>query len=122
MATRKSRSHRSAISARDIFDNGAPAVAELCIDMALRGNIGAMKLVLERSIPIAKERPVDVRLPDLSSADACANALMGVVKALSAGELRIGEAASIAGLIDSQRRNLETRELESRLKALEGRK
>ncbi len=102
-----------------MFEDEAETIGRRAIEMALGGDTLAMKLVLERLVPLRRGRPVQFELPAIhTSADVVA-AIGQVLRATAAGDLTPDEAATVAGILDAKRRAIETVEFEGRLEALE---
>ena len=94
------------------------AITRVAIEKALAGDSLALRLVLGRIVPPRKSRPVRVAPPSIKTAfdvvSACfSHGLVGN------GLLAPDEGATIAALLDLQRKALETYEIELRLQALE---
>jgi len=104
------------------MEGGAEAIARKIVDMAKTGDMSAARLVLERLVPPAKERPIFLALPDTGSAEGVAQAQAAILQAVAAGDLLPGEAATLAGIVEARRKALETQELEQRISALEDKK
>lgn len=114
--------NRVTLVALAAMEEGAAAIAKKIVEMAKQGDMSAARLVLERLVPPAKERPVFVALPDTGSAEGIAEAQQTVLQAVAAGELLPGEGAMLAGIVEARRKAVETLELEQRISALEGKK
>jgi len=74
---------------------------------------------LDRVAPPRRGRPVALALPDVRSPTGVTDALAAVVAAMSSGMISAEEATAIVAVIESQRRAIETEELEARLLAIE---
>ncbi|MBL8374912.1 DUF5681 domain-containing protein [Accumulibacter sp.] len=118
----KGSRNRVTLVALAAMEEGADAIARKIVDMAKEGDISAARLVLERLVPPAKERPIFLNLPDTSSANGVAQAQSAILQAVAAGDLLPGEAATLAGIVEARRKAVETLELEQRISALEGKK
>jgi hypothetical protein len=90
--------------------------------LAKGGDMTAARLVLERLVPPAKERPIFLALPSTETADGIAEAQQAILQAVAAGDLLPGEGATMAGIVEARRKAVETLELEQRITALEGKK
>ena len=77
------------------------------------------RLCIERLVPISRERALPVRIPAAQDALQITIALQAVFDGLAAGQLTASEAQKLAGLLENQRRAIETGDLEERLQALE---
>ncbi|HVP45419.1 MAG TPA: hypothetical protein VMT32_02505, partial [Bryobacteraceae bacterium] len=65
------------------------------VEMAKAGDTTALRLVLERLIPPARERHLALKLPRVETAADATKALGAVLDAVAAGELTLGEGQSI---------------------------
>ena len=118
----KGSRNRVTLVALAAMEEGADAIARKVVDLAKEGDISAARLVIERLVPVAKERPIFLSLPDTGSAEGVAQAQAAILQAVAAGDILPGEAATLAGIVEARRKALETQELEQRISALEGKK
>jgi len=102
-----------------LMEAGAKDIAAAVIDAAKRGDIAAARIVLDRLIPPARERPVVLDLPPVTDTNGVAAAQAAILNAAASGAVLPSEAATLAGVVDARRRAIETVELEARLTALE---
>ena len=86
---------------------------------ALKADPTAMRLCMERLIPPAKAKNVRFPLPPLKTAPELMEAISGVMKAVTAGKLSPQEGESVARIIESQRKMMETEGYDARLRKLE---
>jgi hypothetical protein len=100
--------------------NSGELIAKL-VDMAKEGDMGAMRLVIDRLIPPVRENRLDVQLPDVTCISACSEAQAKILAAVASGELFPSEGDALSGLVENRRKALETSEIVDRLTALEGR-
>lgn len=112
--------NRVTLVALAAMEDGADAIARKVVEMAKGGDISAARLVLERLVPPVKERPIAISLPDTSTAEGVVEAQSAILRAVAAGELLPGEAATLSGIVEARRKALETQELEQRIRVLEG--
>lgn len=102
-----------------MMEGGAEQITQTIIDAAKAGDLSAARLVLERLAPPMRERPVTLDLPATDTATGISTAQAAILQAAADGELLPGEAATLAGILESRRKAFETQELESRITALE---
>lgn len=102
-----------------LLEGEADAITRVCIEAAKQGDMTAVRLILERLAPPARERPVNITLPNTSTINGLSEAQAAIVQAVAAGDLLPGEAATLANIIEARRKALETLELEQRIAALE---
>ena len=112
--------HRATQAALALLDGQAEALTRKAVDMALYGDVTALRLCLERIAPPRKDAPVTFALPAMTCARDAAHAAAAVLGAVSEGELTPTEGAHVMALVEAWRRTFETTELEARLAALEG--
>ena len=74
-----------------------------------------MRLCIERILPPCRERAVRFALPTIESAADISAAMQAVTSALAAGTITPGEAATIAAVVDTFVRAIETSDFERRL-------
>jgi hypothetical protein len=102
-----------------LLDGQAQALTQKAIDLALTGDMAALRLCLDRILPPRKDRPVTFTLPAIKSAQDAAAVVSAVLTAVAAGELTPADAAEIGKLVDSYVRAFETAERAERLDRLE---
>ena len=97
-----------------------PEVLDALVAKAKEGDIGAIKLILERIVPAL--RPVDATAPlNLLPEAGLAEQGRAVLAALASGQLPVNQAIGILQGLGSLAKLIETDELERRLAALEQR-
>jgi Family of unknown function (DUF5681) len=111
--------NRVCVLAQRLMDADAEAVILALLEAAKGGDVSAIKLVLERVAPLPRNRPVHFDVPAIATAADLGDAMNAVLQAVAGGELAPDEAASIASLIETRRRTIESVELEQRLVVLE---
>ena len=111
--------NKTTLAVQKLLDGEAEDLTRKAIELAKGGDMAALRLCLERICPPRKERPIALELPSIETPQDTVAAYAAVVDALGAGEITPGEAQVLAGLLDSQRRAIETTDIEERLKALE---
>lgn len=113
-----SRNRASLIQDR-MADGEAEAVLQAVLKAAKAGDTTAAKLLLDRMWPARKGRAVTLDLPALTTAGDVTLALSATIAAMAEGTLSPEEASTVAGVLEVQRRAIETEALEARLAALE---
>ena len=103
-----------------LLEGEAEALSRKAVDMALEGDIQALRLCMERILPRAKDAPIQrIELPTLDSAESVLEAISKVAAKLSAGEMLPSEASSICAVLGHYQRHYELTEIENRLQRLE---
>lgn len=112
--------HRATQLAEKLFKGGIEDIAAAVVEQAREGNMVAARIVLDKLIPNAKDRAVELPgMPDTSTAAGVSEAQQRILEAVAAGALTPSEAATLSGVVEARRRALETMDLESRIAALE---
>ncbi len=119
-AGRAKDSRNAALLALDAIGSEAGKdIMEAVVSAAKAGDMRAADILLRRLWPERKGRPVTLDLPAITAPGDIVAALRVITGAVSAGELSPDEGAAIAGILETQRRAVETVELERRLMVVE---
>ena len=102
-----------------IGEEAAAEVLGAAVTAAKGGDLGAASLILSRVWPARKGRPVVLDLPAMTCAADLPAALGAVAAAVAGGELTPEEGQAVAGVLEVQRRAIETANLDQRVAALE---
>jgi hypothetical protein len=111
--------HRAQAALDAIGEAGAAEVLQAVLQAAKGGDMRAASILLDRVWPTRKGRAVEVALPPVASAADLVPALAVVVAAMGRGEVTPEEARAMCAVLETQRRAVETAELEARIAALE---
>ncbi len=115
----KGTRNRTTMAVEALLEGQAEAIAGKAIELALEGDTVALRLVMERVAPLRRGKPVHFDFPPIEHAGDVSMALGSILKATARGELTPDEAVTIANVLESKRKALETLDLETRLAALE---
>lgn len=89
---------------------------------ARKGDMRAAWLVLSRTWPHRRGRPLILDLPPVETPAGLIQAHAALVAALSKGEITPDEAASVGSVLETQRKAIETHDHERRIRELEKKK
>ena len=115
----KGARNTTTVALENLLDGQAQALTQKAIDLALAGDITALRLCLDRILPVRKDRPVIFDLPPVNSPEDAAKIASAVLTAVATGELTPADASEIFKLIDTWVKAFETAELAERLERLE---
>ena len=115
----KGARNRATLLALAAMEGELDAIVRSVIDAAKRGDMTAARLVVDKLVPAAKDRPITIDLPQVVDIPTCLQAQATVVDAVASGDVLAGEGQMLSALIENQRRALETQHLEKRLMAIE---
>ena len=112
--------HKTTMAIQMLLDGDAERLTRKAVELALAGDVTALRMCMDRVAPVRKDAPIAFALPAMTCARDAAQAASAVLGAVSEGELTPAEGAHVMALVETWRRTFETTELEARLTALEG--
>lgn len=117
----KGRRHSVTLAVEALLEGEAEGLTRKAVEMAMGGDITALRLCLDRIAPTRRDRPVTVDLPPVERAADHAPALAAVANAVAEGDLTPAEGKALGDVLELHRRAIETAELEARITTLEER-
>jgi len=111
--------NQASIRMQELLEEKAEQLVNKAVEMALAGNIGALRLCLDRLAPAGKSLPLLCEMPRLEKAADAVDAMAGIASAATAGDVTADEAAKLAKVISLYVNALEAHEFEDRLVKLE---
>lgn len=115
----KGARNATTLALEELLDGEAEAITRKAIEQAKAGDHHALKLVLDRILPMRRGRPVPFDLPEIEGAADVTKGHGALLKACATGQLSPEEGALIASILDAKRRSIEVEEITRRLAALE---
>jgi hypothetical protein len=115
----KGSRNATTIALETLLDGQATALTQKAIDLALTGDMAALRLCLDRILPPRKDRPVTFALPPIESAQDAAATVSAVLEAVAAGDLTPADAGEISKLLETFVKVFEAAELAERVARLE---
>lgn len=103
----------------EAMEGHGEAIIKQCQVLALKGDPTAMRLCMERLVPVCRPWNNRFCLPPVKTATDLGPAWQSVLKQVSLGHLSPQDGGAVASVLESRRRAIETEELEVRLRALE---
>jgi hypothetical protein len=111
--------NRTTVVAQQLLESHAEPVIRKALMMAIQGDTAAMKLCMDRILPVCRELPVKLgKLPTATAAEV-SKSTQKVLQALAVGRLPMGQALTMSDLLEKRRRAIETEGLDERLRKLE---
>jgi hypothetical protein len=111
--------NKATLAIERLLDGQSEALTQKAVELALAGDMQALKLCLERICPPRKSRPIQIDLPMVETAADITAAQGAVIAAMANADITPDEANTIAGVLEAKRRSIETCELEGRIADLE---
>ena len=93
--------HRASLIAESLLDGECQRLTRQAIEMALGGDVQALKMCLERILPPARERPCSFKLPPISTAAEAAACMARVLEGMASGEILPAEGAALSATISA---------------------
>ncbi|TNC16430.1 hypothetical protein FF100_04070 [Methylobacterium terricola] len=116
----KGTRNRTTIAMQELLEGEAEKITRKAVELALLGDTVAIRLCMERLVPVRKDRHVQFDLPDIETAGDIPRATSALLKAVASGEITPAEAADIGRAVDAHLKAIETHELTERLNRLDG--
>lgn len=111
--------NRATLACEALLDGEAEAITQRAITAAMAGDMVAMRLCLERILPVRKDRPIAVELPAVAGARDLPSLMLAILQAVSTGEATPEEGHALAGIAAQTRQVFELADLDARVAALE---
>jgi hypothetical protein len=111
--------NRATLLAEQLLDGEAAAVTKKVLEMALSGDVVAVRLCLDRIIAPRRERPVQLALPAVRDAGDLGTAMAAVAGAAAHGMITPAEACELSHMLETYMRAVAAGDFERRLKQLE---
>jgi hypothetical protein len=111
--------NKATMAAQVLLEGDLEAITRVCVDKAKGGDMMACRLIIDKLIPNRRERYIDLQLPKLAGTAIIPQALAHTLEAVVLGKITPGEGQTVAGLLETYRKSMETTDLEVRVRALE---
>ena len=107
------------LALESLLDGQAQALTQKVIELALTGDLTALRICLDRILPPRKDRPVTFSFPAITTTVEAATTMSSILTAVAAGDITPAEASEISKLVDTYVKAVETTELAQRISRLE---
>jgi Family of unknown function (DUF5681) len=107
------------LALESLLDGQAKALTQKAVDLALSGDLIALRICLDRILPVRKNRPIEFALPALETIADAPKAMGAVTAAVARGEITVADAADVSRLVETYVRAIEASDLDKRLRQLE---
>ena len=113
--------NKSILEGRAVLEANTTRLLAKAVEFAMAGSQSALKLCVQRLVPILQERPVAVSLPADSTQEDLLAAHAKLVKSLATGEITPREAEVVSNILEAHRRTWESADLSRELTRVENR-
>ena len=111
--------NKATLLAEQLLDGEAEQLVQQVVNLAKKGDIQALRMCLERLIPIRKERSIELELPPARSMAEMAASYQSILAGVGEGRITPGEAQALSETLTNHARLLEAVDWERRLEQLE---
>jgi Family of unknown function (DUF5681) len=115
----KGSRNRATAALEKILDGDAEAILNKAVEMAKDGDPVAMRLCLDRLIPVRRDRPITFSLPPIERPADLTRATHALMQGVANGEITPSEAAELSKLVDAHVNAIKTADLAERLARIE---
>lgn len=119
---RRGSRNRASLAVESLLAGEVEQLTRRAVDVALAGDVGALKLCLDRLCPPRRDRAVTMRLPAIEAVSDLPRATAAVIAAVAAGTITPSEGEQLGRLVSAHAVTLHTVDFEARLRALEAEK
>ena len=107
------------MAAEALLDGQVEKLTQKAIDVALGGDIGALRICLERILPSRKDRHVYIELPAIETAEDALKASAAIVAGVADGVITPGEGSDLSNVLEKHLSAIRANSVEERLRQLE---
>ena len=111
--------NKATLFAQALLDGQTEKLVQTAVHKALKGDVPALRLCLDRLIVPLRERPVQVAIPAATNPAGIIPRPAIYLRGHHLGRADPGEAQPLATILEAQRRAMETAALDQRIVALE---
>lgn len=111
--------NKTTLALESQLEGAAEQLISKAMEMALNGDIAAMRLCLERILPVRRDRLIQIELPPIGTAGQVSSAVDTVFRAIGEGRITPVEGETITNILVHKMKAMQVEEIESRLEKLE---
>jgi len=109
------------LALQSLLEGEGEILTRKTIELALAGDRTALRVCMERLLPICRDRRVELELPSITSVTDICSCYQAILVAVSQGNLTIGEAEQLGRVVESAGKAFEAQDVSRRLAELEKR-
>jgi hypothetical protein len=111
--------NKASLLAQALLEGQSEKLVQKAIELALEGNVPALRTLIERLLPPKREQSISLDLPPITSPEDAKNAMATIFAALARGDLLPTEASQLAEMVDTYVATSEASDLARRLTEVE---
>jgi hypothetical protein len=121
MAGRPKGSHnKSTLAAITLLEGESEALTRKAVELALGGDIQALRLCLDRIVAPVRERPISISLPVIDGVEDAPAFTAALLEAVASGELKVAEASILFDLAEAHCEAIRLARRAERMRLLDG--
>lgn len=99
----KGSRHKITLAVESLLEGQAEALTQKAVELALEGDVTALRLCIDRIAPARKDAPIEVDLPAIIDETSSYKAMHAILMAVGRGEISPDEASKLLSLIEALR-------------------
>jgi hypothetical protein len=111
--------NKTTLLAEQLLEGEAECLTRTVVALAKKGNPAALRICLDRLLPVRKERPIHIELPLVQSAEDLSAGFRSIATAVAEGQITPGEGHTLSDVLFKQARVMELIDFERRVRELE---
>jgi hypothetical protein len=112
--------NKATLACAQMLEGESEELLRVAVNLAMKGNINALRLCLERIVPPRKERCINLELRPIASPQDLPIQFQDITAAIAEGRITPGEGESISNILSSHAQTLKLVEMDRRVAELEG--
>jgi hypothetical protein len=116
---RKGRRNKATLAMEALLEGSVEQLIAKAVGMALKGDVAAMRLCLERILPARKDRLICLDLPPIETGGHISGAVSAILTAISEGQLTPGEGEMMINILSVKTKILAGEDWERRVEKVE---
>src|ERR1035441_4838146 len=111
--------NKSTVACEQLLDGQSEQLTAKLLEMALDGNIQALRMCMDRAIPARKERCINLELRPIANLQDLPIQFQDITSAIGDGRITPGEGESLSNILTSHAQTMERVNTDQRIAALE---
>jgi len=114
--------NRSTVLMEELLEGQSEVLISMLINLALSGNVAALRLCLDRLLPVRRHRPINLNLAEVRTAKDVTEAMSQIVAATAEGQITPNDGEAMTNILSFQLKALSVADLDQRNEAVESSK
>jgi Family of unknown function (DUF5681) len=111
--------NQTTLIVEQLLEGEAENLTRKLVELAMKGNIQALRLCMDRLVPARKERPIELELKPVQNSHDLPVASSDVLTAVAEGRITAGEGSAVANIMSGHAKSVEADNLSRRVEELE---